>query len=101
MGILDGALRIFPPWEFRLFGFEVPNPFFPGVLLPAVFFGLLYLTPFIEARFTHDVGVEHHVLDRPRDRPLRTALGTGVLFFYLTLFGAASSDVLSARFGLS
>ena len=25
----------------------------------------------------------------------------GVLFFYLTLLGAASSDVLSARFGLS
>ncbi len=37
----------------------------------------------------------------PRDRPLRTALGVGVLFFYVTLLGAASSDVLSARFGLS
>ena len=65
-----------------------------------MFFGVLYSAPFIEARFTHD-HVEHHVLDRPRDRPLRTALGVGVLFFYLTLLGAASSDVLSARFGLS
>jgi ubiquinol-cytochrome c reductase cytochrome b subunit len=100
MGFLDGALRIFPPWEIRAFGFEVPNPFFPGVVLPTVFFGVLYLVPFIEARFTHDYA-EHHVLDRPRDRPLRTALGVGVLFFYLTLLGAASSDVLSARFGLS
>jgi ubiquinol-cytochrome c reductase cytochrome b subunit len=100
MGFLDGALRIFPPWEIRAFGFEVPNPFFPGVVLPTVFFGVLYLAPFIEARFTHDYA-EHHVLDRPRDRPLRTALGVGVLFFYLTLLGAASSDVLSARFGLS
>ena len=33
MGFLDGALRIMPPWEIRAFGFEVPNPFFPGVVL--------------------------------------------------------------------
>ncbi len=101
MGFLDGALRIFPPWEIRAFGFEIPNPFFPGVLLATVFFGVLYMAPFIEAHFTKDNLVEHHVLDRPRDRPLRTGLGVGVLFFYLTLLGAASSDVLSARFGLS
>jgi ubiquinol-cytochrome c reductase cytochrome b subunit len=100
MGFLDGALRIFPPWEIRAFGFEIPNPFFPGVVMATVFFGLLYVTPFIEAHFSRDY-VEHHVLDRPRDRPLRTALGVAVLFFYLTLLGAASSDVLSARFGLS
>jgi ubiquinol-cytochrome c reductase cytochrome b subunit len=101
MGFLDGALRIFPPWEIRAFGFEVPNPFFPGVVLATVFFGVLYAAPFIEAHFSKDADVEHHVLDRPRDRPLRTALGVGVLFFYVTLLGAASSDVLSARFGLS
>jgi ubiquinol-cytochrome c reductase cytochrome b subunit len=101
MGFLDGALRIMPPWEIRAFGFEIPNPFFPGVVLATVFFGVLYMAPFIEAHFTKDNLVEHHVLDRPRDRPLRTGLGVGVLFFYLTLLGAASSDVLSARFGLS
>ena len=33
MGWLDGALRIMPGWEIRAFGFEVPNPFFPAVLL--------------------------------------------------------------------
>ena len=101
MGFLDGALRIMPPWEIRAFGFEIPNPFFPGVVLATVFFGVLYMAPFIEAHFTKDNLVEHHVLDRPRDRPVRTGLGVGVLFFYLTLLGAASSDVLSARFGLS
>jgi ubiquinol-cytochrome c reductase cytochrome b subunit len=100
MGFLDGALRIMPPWEIRAFGFEIPNPFFPGVVLAGVFFTVLYMAPFIEARFTGDYA-EHHVLDRPRDRPVRTGVGVGVLFFYLTLLGAASSDVLSARFGLS
>jgi ubiquinol-cytochrome c reductase cytochrome b subunit len=100
MGFLDGALRIMPPWEIRAFGFEIPNPFFPGVLLATVFFGLLYLAPFIAARFSRDYA-EHHVLERPRDKPVRTGVGIGVLFFYLTLLGAASSDVLAARFGLS
>ena len=32
-------------------------------------------------RFTHD-HAEHHLLDRPRDRPVRTAIGVGVLTFY-------------------
>ena len=31
---------------------------------------------------------EHHLLDRPRDRPVRTAIGTGVLTFYIVLFVA-------------
>ena len=34
MGWLEGGLRLMPPWEIRAFGFEIPNPFFPGVLLP-------------------------------------------------------------------
>jgi ubiquinol-cytochrome c reductase cytochrome b subunit len=100
MGFIDGALRIMPPWEIRAFGFVIPNPFFPGVLMPGVFFTLLFLTPFIEARFTRDYA-EHHVLDRPRDRPLRTGLGVGVLTGYLVLLGSASGDVVSAHFGLS
>ena len=33
MGWADGALRIMPGWEVRAFGFEIPNPFFPGALL--------------------------------------------------------------------
>jgi ubiquinol-cytochrome c reductase cytochrome b subunit len=100
MGWLDGALRIMPGWEFRAFGYEIPNPFFPAVLMPGVLFTALYAAPFIEARFTGD-HAEHHLLDRPRDRPVRTAIGVAALAFYLVLFMAASSDVVSARLGLS
>lgn len=57
MGWLDGALRIMPPWEISAFGFEIPNPFFPGVLLPTLVFALLFLVPFIEARVTKDCDV--------------------------------------------
>jgi ubiquinol-cytochrome c reductase cytochrome b subunit len=100
MAWLDGALRVMPGYEIRAFGFEIPNPFFPGVLLATVTFGLLYAWPFLEARVTRD-HAEHHLLDRPRQRPVRTALGTATFTFYGILFLAAASDVISVTFGLS
>ena len=100
IGWLEGALRMMPGWEIRAFGFELPNPFFAGVLLPGLTFGLLYLWPFLEARRTKDRDV-HHLLDRPRDRPMRTALGVATLAFYAVLFIAGGSDVLATEFGLS
>ena len=100
MGWLDGALRIMPGYEVRAFGFEIPNPFFPGVLLASITFGLLYAWPFLEARVTRD-HEEHHLLDRPRQRPVRTALGVATLSFYGILFLGGASDVLSVTFGLS
>jgi ubiquinol-cytochrome c reductase cytochrome b subunit len=100
IGWLEGALRLMPSWEIRVAGFEIPNPFFPGVLLPGLTFTVLYAWPWIEQRFTKD-RAEHHLLDRPRDRPLRTALGVGVLTFYVLLFIAGGDDVIAAHFDLS
>jgi ubiquinol-cytochrome c reductase cytochrome b subunit len=94
MGWLEGALRLFPPWEVRAFGFEVPNPFFPAVLLAGVTFMGLYLWPFLEARATGDRAA-HDLLDRPRDHPVRSALGAATLSFYAVLFFAASNDLLA------
>ena len=94
LGWVEGALRLWPAWEIRAFGFEIPNPFFPAVLLPGITFGLLYAWPFLEARFTGD-RAPHHLLDRARDHPLRTALGAATLTFYVVLHFAASNDLLS------
>jgi ubiquinol-cytochrome c reductase cytochrome b subunit len=100
MGWLDGALRIMPNWEIHAFGFEVPNPFFPAVLLAGLTFGLLYAWPFLEARVTGD-HAHHHIDDRPRQRPVRTALGVATIGFYAICFLGGASDVLSTTFGLS
>jgi ubiquinol-cytochrome c reductase cytochrome b subunit len=97
LGWVDGALRLFPAWEFRTGSFMIPNPFFPGVLLPGITFGLLYLWPFLEARLTHDYG-PHELLDRPTDRPVRSAIGAGVLTFYIVLLFSASNDVIARMF---
>jgi ubiquinol-cytochrome c reductase cytochrome b subunit len=100
MGWLDGALRVMPSWEIVFPGHMIPNAFFPGVLLPGITFMLFYAWPLLEARFTKD-RAEHHLLDRPRDRPLRTAIGAAVLAFYFTLFAASSTDVLANYLTLS
>ncbi|MFN2507122.1 MAG: cytochrome bc complex cytochrome b subunit, partial [Acidimicrobiales bacterium] len=97
LGWLEGALRIFPPWETRAFDYEAPNPFFPGVLLPGITFTLLYLWPFLEARITGDREV-HHLLDRARDRPMRTAMGITTLTFYGMLQLAATNDLIAHQF---
>jgi ubiquinol-cytochrome c reductase cytochrome b subunit len=100
MGWLEGAMRLMPPWEIRAFGFELPNPFFPGALIPGITFGMLLAWPFLEARISGD-HAEHHVLDRPRDRPLRTALGVATLAFYTVLGLGGASDALSTLFDIS
>ncbi len=100
MGWLDGALRIMPSWEIVGFGHMIPNVFFPAILLPGITFGVLQAWPFIESRLTHD-HAEHQILDRPRDRPKRTAFGAAVFSFYFVLFGASATDVLANYLSIS
>ncbi len=97
MGWLDGTLRIFPAVEPVIFGYRIPNPFFGGVLLPGITFTGVYLWPWIEARFTKDRAA-HNLLDRPRDHPVRTAIGVAVFTFYAVMFTAGSNDVLAGVF---
>jgi ubiquinol-cytochrome c reductase cytochrome b subunit len=54
----------------------------------------LYAWPWIEARVTRD-HAEHHLLDRPRDRPVRSAIGAGVLAFYVVLLVAGAQDLVA------
>ncbi len=100
VGWLEGALRVFPDWETRIGWFTIPNPFWSGVLIPGITFGLLFAWPWLEARITKDRR-EHHVLDRPRDRPWRTALGVATLTFYTILGFAGADDVLAVALGVS
>ncbi|MET8093929.1 cytochrome bc complex cytochrome b subunit [Micromonospora sp. NPDC005220] len=90
----DGALRLFPSWEFRIGGYLVPQPFFPGVVLGGVTFVALYLWPFAERLRTGDRR-QHHLLDRPRDHPVRLGIGVGALTFFVVLVVAAGDDILA------
>ncbi len=95
MGWLDGALRVWPHWQTVIAGRAlIPNVFWPAIVLPGITFTVLMFWPFIEQKVTGD-RADHQLLERPRDRPKRTALGAAVLSFYFVLFGASATDVLA------
>src|SRR3954453_2925243 len=100
MMFLDGSTRLFPSWEIRLFHHTIPPLFWPTVVLPTVLFGLAGAYPFIEARMTRDTA-KHHLLQRPRDVPVRTALGAMALTFYLVLFLSGANDIIAKAFDIS
>ncbi|SCL27163.1 menaquinol-cytochrome c reductase cytochrome b subunit precursor [Micromonospora pallida] len=90
----DGALRLFPPWEIHVAGHLVPAPFFPGVVLGGVTFLALYAWPFLE-RWCGGDRRAHHLLDRPRDHPVRMGVGVMALTFFGVLVVAAGDDVIA------
>ncbi|HEY1778822.1 MAG TPA: ubiquinol-cytochrome c reductase cytochrome b subunit [Solirubrobacteraceae bacterium] len=102
LGWLIGALRLMPNLEISIGGHTlVPNPFFGGVLFPTVVFGLLYALPWIDRRFFTRDRASHHLLERPRDNPRRTALGAAVLSAIFVVFLAGSADRLFVVFTYS
>lgn len=92
LGWVEGSLRILPGLDVELLGREIPSPFFSGVLLGLLVFAVLYAWPFLEAHLTGDHEA-HHLLDRPRDRPARTAIGAGGLAALGVLLLAGSHDL--------
>jgi ubiquinol-cytochrome c reductase cytochrome b subunit len=98
MGFLDGALRIWPSWSFHSFGYTIPlEVLIPAVVLPGLIFNLVFAWPAIERHFTKDNEM-HNLLDRPTDRPKRTAFGVALLALLGMLFVASSTDVLANFF---
>ncbi|MEE1928976.1 ubiquinol-cytochrome c reductase cytochrome b subunit [Streptomyces sp. TRM 70351] len=101
VGFLEGALRLMPPVEITAFGHTLMlNVLVPAVLLPGALFAVLYLYPFAEKWITGD-GSEHHLCDRPRDRPVRTGLGAAGITFYAALFMAGGNDLIAFTFDVS
>ncbi|WP_171114995.1 cytochrome bc1 complex cytochrome b subunit [Streptomyces gossypiisoli] len=102
VGFLEGALRLVPPWETVVFGHTFMwNVLLPAVVLPGLLFTVLYLYPFVEQRLTGEGEQEQHLCDRPRERPVRTALGVAAITFYAVLLLAGGNDVVAFAFRIS
>ncbi len=103
MGFADGALRLVPGWlEFETWGkFTISANIFPFslVLLP-VMWTIIGVYPFVEAWVTGDKR-EHHLLDRPRNAPTRTAIGVAGIVMYTVLMFAAGNDLMAIKLHLS
>ncbi len=101
IGWLDGALRLMPNWESVVAGYTVSwNILIPGVIIPGMLFTLLAAYPFLEAWATGDKR-EHHLLDRPRNAPVRTGIGVMAIVFYGILWFAGGNDLVATAFDLS
>lgn len=89
-----------PGWEITLWGHTLVL----GVLIPVVVFPLLLVFigvyPFLEARVTGDKS-EHHLLDRPRNRPVRTGIGAAWISLCLILLAGGGNDIVATELHLS
>jgi ubiquinol-cytochrome c reductase cytochrome b subunit len=101
MGWLDGLVRMAPPLETYLFGYTVSwNILLPGLIIPGIIFTGMALYPFIESWLTGDKR-EHHLLDRPRNVPNRTALGAMSLTFMIVALINGGNDLIATHFDLT
>jgi ubiquinol-cytochrome c reductase cytochrome b subunit len=101
MGWLDGLVRMAPPLESVIFGYTISwNILIPGLIVPGILFTGMALYPFIESWITGDKR-EHHLLDRPRNAPNRTALGVMSLTFMMVALINGGNDIIAVTFNLS
>ncbi len=100
MGFSEGLIRIMPGWEINMAGHTLNL----GILIPLTAFPIILLAiglyPFFESWITGD-NREHHLLDRPRNRPVRTGLGVAWLSVYFLLLIGGGNDLLATHFHLS
>ena len=101
IGFADGMLRLIPHgWEVVWFNHTYSFNIIVITVVLLAFLGLVAFYPFIEGWITGDKR-EHHIADRPRNAPTRTAIGAAGVTFYAVLWAAASSDLMSTHFNLT
>ena len=101
MGWPDGLLRIIPAWETHLWGFTISwNIMLPILIAPPLLLMVLIVLPFLEAWITGDKR-EHHLLQRPRNAPTRTAIMASLITFYGLSWAAGGNDIIAIKFNLS
>ncbi|MFE4860617.1 cytochrome bc complex cytochrome b subunit [Streptomyces sp. NPDC056670] len=100
LGFSEGLIRVMPGWEINAWGHTLQL----GVLIPFLLFPLIMLAigvyPFIEAWTTGDRR-EHHLADRPRNAPVRTAIGVAWLALYAVLLVGGGNDLWATHFQVS
>ena len=95
----DGLARMWPAWEFYPSATPFPPPVAVALIMGLVFV-LLTIYPFLEKKFSGD-DAHHNLLQRPRDAPVRTAIGAMAIAFYIVLTFACMNDIIALKFHIS
>ena len=98
IGFADGMLRLMPSgWEFVVDGYTWSLNLLVPIVVLMLFIVIVMVYPFIEAWVTGDKR-EHHIAERPRNQPTRTAIGAAGVTFYAVLWAGAASDLIATHF---
>src|SRR6478752_5442974 len=101
MGFVEGAIRIMPNWESHIGSTTWSwNIAIPGLGLMGLMAMSMAFYPFVEQWVTGDKS-EHHILDRPRNAPTRTAFGVAAMTCYGLFFIAGGNDLVATVFHVS
>ncbi|MFF7607731.1 cytochrome b N-terminal domain-containing protein [Streptomyces parvulus] len=100
MGVADGFLRVMPGWEIDFWGHTLALDNFLPLLVGVLLFLAIGAYPFLEAWVTDDDD-DQHLLDRPRNRPVRTAVGVAWLSVYLVALIGAANDLIATHLHVS
>jgi ubiquinol-cytochrome c reductase cytochrome b subunit len=95
----EGLARIWPAWELYIGNYTVPGAVGVALIMGLVF-TLLIVYPWIEKNLTGD-NTHHNLLQRPRDAPVRTAIGAMAIAFYMVLTLSAMNDIIALKFHIS
>jgi ubiquinol-cytochrome c reductase cytochrome b subunit len=101
MGFMEGSLRMWPSWTWDAWGHTVAwNAFLPAFGPLGIILTGLALWPFLEQWITGDKR-EHHVNDRPRNAPTRTAIGIAGITAYGIFWAEGANDVIADHLYIS
>ncbi|MCT2593306.1 ubiquinol-cytochrome c reductase cytochrome b subunit [Streptomyces sp. N2-109] len=101
LGFPEGLVRIMPGWEINVLGHTlVMDLIIPLMVVFPVVLGAIAAYPFIESWVTGDKR-EHHILDRPRNVPTRTAFGMAWVSWYFVLLIGGGNDLWATYLHLS
>ncbi|MEU8527500.1 MULTISPECIES: cytochrome b [Streptomyces] len=100
MGFAEGLIRVMPGWEINFWGHTlVLGVMIPLAIFPAVL-AAIAVYPFIESWITGDKR-EHHIAQRPRNAPTRTAFGVAWITAYMIMLVGGGNDIWATHFNLS
>ncbi|MFB6081745.1 MAG: cytochrome bc complex cytochrome b subunit [Halanaeroarchaeum sp.] len=80
-----GILRIMPPIDITILGGNINARFIAGILVPGIVGGAIASVPFVDEKLTGDRvdDPEYTRIQRPSERPGRTAIGLGAAAFFV------------------
>ncbi|MDV6012712.1 cytochrome bc complex cytochrome b subunit [Haloechinothrix sp. LS1_15] len=96
----DGLLRLWPAWEGYFGPYTLSATFLPFITGLPLLIAVALFYPWIERKFTKD-HANHNLLQRPRDVPVRTALGAMAITYFMVALVSTGNDVIADKFFIS